>query len=188
MPNEPSCRLMAMGKALLAVAAVLGIGWLVTRKPKTKTKPKTTPSEPKAPPKTGPPPAGGKYVGGGWTDWPLKDRFPDQRAFGQSLQLLGYNAGMWNSASWSVLDKQAREAVELFQLDFNLLMEHRRYMEAQGREPEAGLPPVRGDLSEDGLLWPSTIPALADAFTYQEVAGKKWWDIIAGAQAELPVA
>lgn len=175
-----------MGKALLVVAAALGLGYLVTRKPKKKPKKPTAPTQPK--PTPGPPPAGGQYVGGGWNNWPLKDMFPDQKTFGQSLQRLGYNAGTWNSASWTMLDQQAREAALLFQIDFNLLMEHRRYKEAQGFAPEAGLPQLRGDLAEDGLLGPSTIPALADAFTYQEVAGKKWWDIIAGAQSELPVA
>lgn len=174
-------------KTAALIAGLLGLGWLATRKPKKKKRPTT--AAPKAPaptPKPMPKPTG-NYVGSGWS-WPHHDRFPTEQAFGQTLQLLGYDAGGWNSPTYSVLDPQPRQAVRSFQEDFNFIQAYREYMENQGEPPMAGLPPIRARLAEDGLLGPQTIPALVDAFTYQEVAGKSWWQIVDGAQKDLGAA
>ncbi len=181
-------------RTLAVVAGLLGLGWLVTRKPKPKKKTATLPPPgPTPPPEPGPtpppsPPSGG-YVGTGWS-WPHKDKFPNEEAFGQSLQLLGYNAGNWASdPDYSMLDPQPKAAVMEFQEDFNFLMAFRNYMEGEpGYEPEPGMPPVRPKLAEDGKLGPKSIQALLDAFQYEKVAGQNWYDIIDGAEEELGVA
>lgn len=171
-------------KALAVIAAILGLGWLVLRKPKRK---KTRPPITVMPPKP-PPPKGAPFVGSGWTDWPHKDQFPDEKSFGQSLELLDYNPGSWSSPEWTILDEQALDAVTAFQMDFNILMAFRRHMRAQGQEFEPGSPPVRPDLASDSLLGQKTITALADAFVYERVAGMKWDQIVQTAAAEFPVA
>lgn len=182
-------------KTLALIVAVLGFGWLVTRKPKRKVVvPKAPPVVPPSPIPEGPPPPlpppTGRYVGSGWTGWPHKDQFPDEASFGRTLQKLGYVPGYWSREGYTVLDDATRQAVRGFQADFNYVSKYRRHAREAGLEEKLApfSPPIRADLAVDGLLGPATIPALYDAQVYEVDVGMEWYKIVQAIKADMPVA
>jgi len=99
---------------------------------------------------TAPAPQGeGTYVGDprGYTAWPGQAVIPTQRAFGQTLSVLGYDVGDFTAPSYSVIGKQTFIEVGDFQLDAN------RFKSYYGAD-------WYPTLTVDRLLGPSTIAAL----------------------------
>lgn len=115
----------------------------------------------------------GKYVGTGWTGWPHKDLFGDERAFGDAIVALGYAVGTKfpDEPGWSARDSGFIAAVKDFQNNWNLVIQY---------YPEA-LKETYTPLQVDGKLGKLTIEALYEAVQADEVSS--WQDIVSQAEA-----
>jgi hypothetical protein len=110
-------------------------------------------------------PALGTYVGSpGFNEWPRMDLFPDESAFGDALERLGYDAGDWMSDGYSVLGEPVLTAVREFQRDWNLYRTKIQVpwapqLTTDGRLGRSTIKALAGvmELVEGGLDWPNTI-------------------------------
>lgn len=109
------------------------------------------------------------YVGCGPAfNWSHKDRFPNERSFGQALEQIGYIfSPHWGAASWSIISAQSMGVVRQFQRDYNVARL------AQTVEP------TPNGLATDGLVGNNTINAIIKAQNWVNVLGLSWADIVA---------
>lgn len=92
----------------------------------------------------------GTYVGDpkGYNNWPRMDMFPDQSAFGDALEQIGYNVGNWQAPTYQVINQPTYGSIGQFQRDWNI---YRKNIAS----------PWAPQLDADSLLGANTIRALA---------------------------
>jgi len=112
------------------------------------------------------------------TNWPHRDRYGNEHAFGVQLQSWGYPVGELNTdPEWSIIDAPGLVAVESFQRDFNLV----RQIELP---PPAAPPPLKAD----GLIGPDTASAVWLGEQWSLAMNLTWPDLVELAQGELGIA
>ncbi len=112
------------------------------------------------------------------TNWPHRDRYPNEHAFGIQLQSWAYPVGPINTdADWSIIDAQGLVAVDSFQRDYNLV-----------RQIELPAPAAGPALEPDGLLGPATIEAVWRAEQWSIAMNMTWPELVELAQGELGVS
>ncbi len=111
-------------------------------------------------------------------NWPHRDRYGNEFAFGIQLQAWGYPVGTINTdPEWSIIDAQGLVAVEAFQRDYNLV----RQIELPEPAPTAALEP-------DGLIGPVTADAIWRAEQWTIGMNMTWSQLVDLAQAELGIS
>jgi hypothetical protein len=99
----------------------------------------------------------GNFVGGGWTDWPHKDVFPDEDAIVQAFRRLGYDV------SDNLFSAQSMPEIERFQADHNLWWILYGDPNLGPEIQEYPAHPSAGHLDEDRLVGKDTVEGLYDA-------------------------
>lgn len=117
------------------------------------------------------------YVGAPGYEWPHKDRFPNQVAFGLLLQQLGYDPGDLASPTFSITASQGLNAVAGFQRDYNIVRQNKLAWDFV----PAG---TKSTGAIDGLLGPKTIEALLNAEQWQQAANLSWAELVDLTQPE----
>lgn len=140
--------------------------------------PPPPPPEPPPPqPEPEPEPPSGRYIGGGWTDWPHKEWFPTEAAFADALEALGY----LDQASTCLSQQSAFRAVSCapvvgaFQMDFDVVREYLGH--AHGYHIAIGPLPVTDQIDQN------TIVALVHALGIEDELDTPWQELVAAAES-----
>lgn len=108
------------------------------------------------------------YVGCGPSfNWVLRDRYPNERAFGLALQQLGYVINP-AAGNFSIVSGHSLATVRQFQRDYNVARLAQTVQD----------PPPQG-LATDGLVGNNTIRAIANAQQWVTTLALPWMDIVA---------
>jgi hypothetical protein len=107
-------------------------------------------------------------------NYPHKERFGNERAFGLILRQWGFNVGDIEAADWTIIHAQGINGVRSFQHQYNLV----RRLE--------GLDPIPTDeLEEDGLIGPMTAEAIWRAEQWTINMNVPWHGLVELAQEEV---